>query len=119
MNADEILAALGEIRAKMACLPHVEAAKLPTDALAPAGPANHLSEFEYESIAAAVEGIADELHGAISAAHAKLLAEALEIYYSAEELARDPAHAHLLPHVEAMRAAYERDFGMPIPQRER
>jgi hypothetical protein len=41
----------------------------------------------------------------------------MEVYYSAEELARDPANAHIIPHVEAMRAAYEKDFGHPIPAR--
>jgi len=44
-----------------------------------------------------------------------VLADALRIYYAAEELARDPANAHLIPHVEAMRRAYEHDYGVPIP----
>lgn len=42
-------------------------------------------------------------------------AKALEIYYAAEELARDPEHAELIPHVARMREAYERDYGVPIP----
>jgi hypothetical protein len=44
--------------------------------------------------------------------------QALEVYYATEELARDPANAHLIPHVEAMRRGHERDYGVPIPPRE-
>jgi hypothetical protein len=43
--------------------------------------------------------------------------QALEVYYATEELARDPANAHLIPHVEAMRRGHERDYGVPIPPR--
>jgi hypothetical protein len=40
---------------------------------------------------------------------------ALDAYYTAEELARDPAHAELVPHVEAMQRAHEAQYGKPIP----
>mgnify|MGYP006137632743 CR=1 FL=1 len=35
----------------------------------------------------------------------------------AEELARDPENAHLIPHVEKMREAYLSSYGRPIPPR--
>src|SRR4029079_9339376 len=44
-----------------------------------------------------------------------LLEDALTIYYIAEDLARDPANAELLPFVEKIRKAHEREFGKPIP----
>jgi hypothetical protein len=45
------------------------------------------------------------------------MAQALKIYYAAEELAKDPEHAHLIPYVEQMRAIYRRDFGTDIPKK--
>jgi hypothetical protein len=45
------------------------------------------------------------------------MAGALEIYYAAVELAKDPEHAHLIRYVEQMRAVYRRDFGREIPER--
>jgi hypothetical protein len=37
------------------------------------------------------------------------------VYYIAEELAKDPAHAELIQHVEAMRKAHEKQYGKVIP----
>ena len=61
--------------------------------------------------------MAAELRMAQNEAEARVLSQALAVYYAAEELARDPAHADLIPQVEAMRTAYERDYGRPIPAR--
>ena len=47
----------------------------------------------------------------------RLFDQAMEVYYAAEELSRDPAHAHLIPLVEDLRATFERDMGYPIPPR--
>ena len=65
---------------------------------------NRFCSSGLQSIAMAAETMANELRTAIDEANAKLIAQALEAYYVAEELARDPAHADLIPHVEAMRA---------------
>jgi hypothetical protein len=46
---------------------------------------------------------ADELSDSIETAQQQAMAGALEIYYAAEKLAKDPEHAHLMPHVEQMR----------------
>jgi hypothetical protein len=119
LNAEEMLAKLAAIRAQ---IPHLDTPrpvreKRP-ERMSPSG-AEDMADFETESVAEALESMADELHAAIEAAQAKAMAQALDVYYAAEELARDPAHADLIPHVEAMRAAYEHDFGKPIPPREK
>ena len=49
------------------------------------------------------------------AQRARLFQDCLKIYYTMEEQVRDPEHAHLIPLVEQMREAYQRDFGVPIP----
>ena len=43
--------------------------------------------------------------------------KAVEVYYQAVELARDPEHAHLAAHVENIREAHLRQYGRPIPPR--
>ena len=72
-------------------------------------------EFEMLAIADGVESLAHDLGAALDKKRAELMAHAMEVYYTAEELSHDPEHAHLIPHVQQMREAYERDFGRPIP----
>ena len=117
MNAEEILAALAEIRAR---LPYVKtvAPPAPPPERGSMIPEAAMADFEGESIAMAAEAMAAELRATVIEVEARALAQALEVYYAAEELARDPEHAGLIPQVEAMRAAYERDYGRPIPPRE-
>lgn len=79
--------------------------------------AQSVKDFELQTVAEGLESLGAELSEALDQAHAKLHADALRVYYTAEELARHPANAHLIPHVEAMRRAYERDYGVPIPQK--
>lgn len=117
MKAEEMLAALAQIRAS---LPTAKAVAPPPPA-APERPSisaeDATVDFEWESVAMAAEAMATELRAAIEEMEATALSQALEVYYAAEELSRDPAHADLIPHVEAMRAAYERQFGSAIPPR--
>jgi hypothetical protein len=80
---------------------------------------DELEEFNYLAVADGLESLADELSVAIEEKRQQALAQALEIYYAAEELAKDPAHADLIPHVEAMRAAYEKGYGKPIPPKKK
>jgi hypothetical protein len=72
-------------------------------------------EFEGEALAEGLENLVDDLSAAIRKKEAETLETALQVYYTAEELARDPANAHIVPHVERMREAYERSYGRPIP----
>jgi hypothetical protein len=74
-----------------------------------------VEEFEALALAEGLENLADDLTVAIEKKRAEAMAAALRIYYAAEELSRDPANAHIVPHVQRMREAYERDFGKPIP----
>jgi hypothetical protein len=73
--------------------------------------------FEMETLAVALESFAEEVSAAVEDAQQKAMAEAMKIYYAAEELAKDPEHAHLIPYVEQMRAIYRRDFGKDIPKK--
>jgi hypothetical protein len=73
--------------------------------------------FEMETLANALESFACELSDSIETAQQQAMSGALEIYYAAEKLAKDPEHAHLIPYVEQMRAVYRRDFGTEIPER--
>ncbi|MGZ5441214.1 MAG: hypothetical protein ACXW5U_08075 [Thermoanaerobaculia bacterium] len=74
-------------------------------------------EFEYAAVAEGLETLAADLGSAIDRKHAEATEAALQIYYTAEELARDPEHAHVIPHVEKMREAYLSEYGRPIPPR--
>ena len=111
LQTDEILSLLSKLRRAM-----------PPAATSPAPPSpaerfETVEDFEIQTVLDTVEMVASELGVAMELARAKATVEALRIYYVAEELARDPAHANLIPHVEAMRRAYEKDHGEPIPAR--
>lgn len=109
-NAEAILKTLARLRAVM---PKRRRPVRKVEAATRAGG----SDFELDAVAEALQSTAEELRGALDEAEAKMVNDALEVYYAAEELARHPDHADLIPHVEAMRKAYERDFGRPIPER--
>jgi len=77
-----------------------------------------IENFEVQAVMDGLTTFAAELRATIAAAEATVLDDCLRVYFTAVDLARDPAHAHLTTHVDAMRTAYERDFGRPIPTRE-
>jgi len=74
-----------------------------------------LEDFDLMAVADGLEAFADDIQAVIEQKHAAALVKALEIYYVTEELARNPEHADLIPHVENMRRAYEKQYGKPIP----
>jgi hypothetical protein len=74
-----------------------------------------LREFDYLAVVDGLESLASDLSEASRIAQEKVLADALHIYYTAEELAKDPEHADLIPHVEKMRQAYLNSYGTPVP----
>ena len=119
LSPEEILAKLAEIRTKIPYLKPAPERQLPPVPASIGGHSEEVTDFEWESVEIAAQSMADELHEAIEEARAKALAQALEVYYAAEELARDPAHADLIPTVQGMREAYEREYGKPIPPREK
>jgi len=65
----------------------------------------------------ALQTLAGDMRSVIEQRAERLYRQALEVYYAAEELARDPEHAHLIEQVETMRLAHERDYGYPPPAR--
>lgn len=74
-----------------------------------------MSDFEIDGAVEALETMADEIRAFIELRMEAAYRKALEVYYAAVELSRDPEHAELLPHVEAMRRAHEQQYGRPIP----
>jgi hypothetical protein len=121
MNTERLLAELAKVRAAMPL--HRIRRKLkpkPVSERLNARSLNTLSmeDFELETVADALETMVEETSAVIEALDESLFEQALDIYYAAEELARDPEHAHLIEHVEKMRRSYEAEEGRPIPSKE-
>jgi len=119
LDAAPILKQLAEMRKSIPYLDQ-NPSRPGTDGRLPASagmPLQTAEDFEYAALADGLQSLADDLSAAIARANAVATEKALEIYYAAEELARDPEHAELIPHVEKMRAAYEKEHGKPIPPR--
>lgn len=112
LPTEDILSILTNLRAAM---PKMEGTPPPASAPRAAGPVESVEDFDYETVLEALETTMAQLNAVIEEKRAKAVAQALEVYYAAEELARDPAHPEVIPHVEAMRVAYEKEFGKPIP----
>jgi len=121
LDAEPILRKLAEMRKSIPYLDPVPSRR-PGDGRAAALdgiPLESPEDFEYAAVAEALESLADDLGATIEKKRAEMTAKALEVYYTAEELARDPEHADLIPHVERMRQAYLNDHGRPIPPRKK
>jgi hypothetical protein len=122
LDAEKILNTLAEIRSQIPFLGEKPAPALLKnpgfDGLAPGmiGP-DAMEDFAYEAVAEGLESLASELSAVLDEKRQKLIDNALDIYYAAEELARDPEHADLIAHVETMRKSYESDFGHPVPSK--
>jgi hypothetical protein len=117
VNAQEVLTKLAEMRAQVPFLKDKPPRKPQPGAMD--GRFNAMSEEEFELLAIAdgLQSFADDLHESIAEQQAIAMAQAMEVYYTAVELSQQPEHADLIPHVEAMRAAYIRDYGHPPPNR--
>jgi hypothetical protein len=97
--------------------PEPERYSPPQTALSPAQVEQAETEFELLAAADALETMARQIETVIAQRMEQAYAQALHVYYVTEELSHDPAQAELLPHVEAMRAAHEQQYGYPIPPR--
>ncbi|HEX6085329.1 MAG TPA: hypothetical protein VF266_12440 [Thermoanaerobaculia bacterium] len=75
------------------------------------------SDFATLAVADALMALGAKIKAVLARREEELYQKCLTAYYVAEDLARDPKHAELIPHVESMRAAHERDYGCPIPPR--
>lgn len=111
-DAEPILRKLAEMRKSIPHLDDVPSRRPSTEGRVDAMTAE---EFEYTAVADALESLAADVQSAVDRAYASATEKALEVYYTAEALSHDPAHADLIPHVEAMRRAYEKSYGKPIP----
>ena len=77
--------------------------------------AEELELFDLETVQEGMQAVLEEVAASVDYARRLAIAEGLKVYYAAVELAEDPEHADLIPHLAAMREAYEREFGEPIP----
>lgn len=75
------------------------------------------SDFATLAVAETLMALGAKIKAVLARREEELYQKCLAAYYVAEDLARDPQHAELIPHVEALRAAHERDYGRPIPPR--
>ena len=114
MDAEAILAKLTEIRRS---IPRLTTKPRPENKSLAA--ARSLEDFENLAVVEALESLADDVHAAVEEARETAYRQALEVYYAAEELARDPEHADLIAQVEAMRQAHQSSYGRPIPPRKK
>jgi hypothetical protein len=117
VNAQEVLAKLAEMRSQIPFLKDKPPPKPKPGAMDGRFDAGSEEEFELLAVAEGLQSLADELHETIEERQAIVMEQAMEVYYSAVELSQQPEHADLIPHVEAMRAAYTRDYGHPPPDR--
>jgi hypothetical protein len=116
-NAEEVLAKLAEMRSQIPFLKDKPPSKPKPGGMDGRFDARSAEEFELMAIADGLEAFADDLRESIEEQTAIAREQAMEVYYTAVELSQQPEHADLIPHVEAMRAAYIRDYGHPPPDR--
>jgi hypothetical protein len=118
LDVPALLRQLAEMREKMPKPEGPRAGPLPgSSATRTKLSGNSMADFETQALIDALESMAADIRTVIAEKEAKALEMALDAYYAAEELILDPQHAELIPQVEAMRAAYQKDFGKPIPPR--
>ena len=117
IDVEGILNTLAAVRKQIPHLADAPPRHATNAAMFPAAGDDAMELFEMETLADALESFAGEVSDSVEAAREKALAGALEIYYAAEELSKDPEHAHLIPLVEQMRESYRRDYGTDIPDR--
>jgi hypothetical protein len=122
LDVDRLLSTLAEIRKAippvLADLSPPSPAKEEGRLVAGDMSADSVQEFEYAAAIEGIESVRREVSAAVEAAEEKLLNDAMNVYFAAEELSRDPEHANLIDHVKQMREAYQQSYGTPIPTRE-
>jgi hypothetical protein len=117
IDVEGILNTLAAVRKQIPHLADAPPRDTPNAVTFPAAGDDAMELFEMETLADALESFSGEVSDSIETAREKVLAGALEVYYAAEELSKDPEQAHLIPLVEQMRESYRRDYGTDIPER--
>ncbi|HEX6100118.1 MAG TPA: hypothetical protein VF432_27645 [Thermoanaerobaculia bacterium] len=77
-----------------------------------------LEDFELLAAADSLHILADQIHATIERRAQELYERCLAAFYVAEEMAKEPEHAHLIPQVEELRQAHLRSYGRPIPPKQ-
>jgi cysteinyl-tRNA synthetase len=116
MNAEEILTRLAKIREGMP-VPQRPRKKRAVETTSRFD-ARSLEDFEAMAVVEALESMADDVQAVIDEKMERAHEMALDVYYKSVELARDPEHSELVPHVKKMEEAYVRSYGRPIPSKE-
>jgi hypothetical protein len=89
----------------------------PTPLDAPTLDATTLDDFEFNTVRETLASVIAELRLVVEAEQKQLFEKALDSYYAMEQAARDPKNAHLIPHLEEVRNAFEKS-GTPMPTKE-
>jgi hypothetical protein len=121
LDAELILGEIASIRKRIPFLADAEP-RPPEDARfrSPDGiPIDTEEDFEWAAVIDAMESLHNDLTAGMARKRAAMAETVLDLYYAMEEASHDPENAHLIEHVENMRAAYERDYGRPIPPKGR
>jgi hypothetical protein len=116
LSTEQVLARLGRLRAGMPL--HRIPPRLRRRCTERPLDVHSIENFDGEAVAEALGTMADEVHALVETVAQTLVEQALDVYYALEELVRDPEHAHLLPHLENMRNAYEQSYGCAVPTKE-
>ncbi|MGZ5457663.1 MAG: hypothetical protein ACXW5U_28210 [Thermoanaerobaculia bacterium] len=74
-----------------------------------------LDDFDTLAAADSLRILGEQIQATIERRAQALYQKCLHAFYLAEEMARDPEHTNLIPHVEAMRRAHLAQYGKPIP----
>jgi len=72
-------------------------------------------DLEWAAVTDGIQSLLEDVQTMVAQKRARLHEDVMKIYYAMEEAVRDPENAHLIPHLEQMREAYQRDYGTPIP----
>lgn len=109
-TATAVRAAAEQVEEWSALLPPAGASAEETEQL--------MIEFDYLSVARALEELAEDLGAEIERKQQRVLEQCLDVYYAAQELV-EQGRTDLIPQVEEMERAYRNDFGKEIPPRAR
>ena len=74
-----------------------------------------LTDFELLGAADSLRIVADQIQATVGRRMEEMDERCIAAFYVAEEMAKDPAHAELIPYVENMRRAHLAQYGKPIP----
>lgn len=114
LDAEKILAKLAEIRSMMP-LEGIPLSRPKEPRQLQGLDLRTKQDFDDAAVIHAVESLAADAQAIVDAGMERAFEMALDVYYKAEELARDPENAELVQHVENMRRAFENSYGHPIP----